>query len=58
MGADARAEQAFVLDLESNPHPRMLAGVTVLMLAVACVASFLPARRASGVDPIVVLRED
>ena len=38
--------------------PRILAAVTVVMLAVAFVAAFLPARRASAVDPIVVLRQE
>jgi ABC-type lipoprotein release transport system permease subunit len=38
--------------------PRILAAVTVVMLAVACLAAFLPARRASAVDPIVVLRQE
>jgi predicted permease len=55
--AAGRLTRSLVVDV-SPTDPRMLAGVTVLMLAVACVAAFLPARRASGVDPIVVLRED
>jgi putative ABC transport system permease protein len=37
--------------------PRILAAVVVIMLAVACAAAWLPARRASVVDPIVVLRD-
>jgi ABC-type lipoprotein release transport system permease subunit len=28
-----------------------------VMLAVSCVAAWLPARRASAVDPIIVLRD-
>lgn len=36
--------------------PRILAGVSVVLLAVACAASVLPARRASRVDPVSTLR--
>jgi ABC-type antimicrobial peptide transport system permease subunit len=37
--------------------PRVLITGAALMLAVACVAAWLPARRASAVDPIIVLRD-
>lgn len=36
----------------------VLAGVSLLMAAIAAGAAFLPARRASAVDPINVLRND
>ena len=42
----------------SASDPRVLAGVAAVMLAVAGLASFLPARRASAVDPLAVLRQE
>ena len=38
--------------------PGVLALVSGLLLAIACVASYLPARRGARVDPMVALRED
>jgi len=37
--------------------PVVLAGVAVLLFAVAMLASFLPARRAAEGDPMLELRE-
>jgi ABC-type lipoprotein release transport system permease subunit len=34
-----------------------LGGAIVLLVAIAAVASFLPARRASHIDPAEMLRE-
>jgi putative ABC transport system permease protein len=52
-----RLARSLVLDV--NPSdPRILAGVSIVMVIVACMAAFLPARRASAVDPIVVLRQE
>jgi len=55
--AAGRLTRSLVVDV-SPTDPRTLAAVTFVMLAVACAAAFLPARRASGVDPIVVLRQE
>jgi predicted permease len=38
--------------------PLVFAGMSVAMLAVGMLASYVPARRASGVDPIEALRGD
>ena len=55
--AAGRLTRSLVVDA-SPSDPRILAIVAVVMLAVACLAAFLPARRASAVDPIVVLRHE
>jgi len=38
--------------------PPVLMGVSVIILGIAAVASWLPARRAAGVDPAVALRHE
>jgi predicted permease len=43
---------------ESARDPLVYSGVVLVMLAVAAVASFIPARRASRVDPNVALRAE
>jgi ABC-type lipoprotein release transport system permease subunit len=37
--------------------PVVLVTITFALLAIALCASFLPARRASRIDPVIMLRE-
>ena len=42
----------------SPTDPATYVGVTVLLLAIGLLATYLPARRAAGVDPMEALRAD
>ncbi len=43
---------------ESSRDPLILGGVTALLMAVAALACFVPARRAASIDPMEAVRHD
>lgn len=52
-----RALEGLLFDVRPIDPP-VLAAVSVLMVGVALLASYIPARRASAVDPMVSLRSE
>jgi len=54
-GAHVMATQLYGV---SERDPLTYAGISALLVAVAVLASWLPARRATRVDPAVVLRAE
>jgi predicted permease len=55
--AAARLLQGVLVDAAAW-DPRLLAVAGIVMIVVAAIAAFFPARRASTIDPVVVLRND
>jgi putative ABC transport system permease protein len=53
--AVARLLSGFLFDVRSS-DPATYAGVAIVLLAAAAVACYVPARRATRVDPLIALR--
>jgi putative ABC transport system permease protein len=49
--------QSFLIDLPANDSVTFV-GVSVLLIAIALVASYVPARRATRINPIATLRAE
>jgi ABC-type antimicrobial peptide transport system permease subunit len=52
----SRTLQSLLFDLSAT-HPVTFVAVPACLMAVALFASWLPARRATGVDPLAALRD-
>ena len=52
-----RVVESFLVGVESTDLVTFV-GIPLVLLGVALVASYVPARRAAGVDPVVALGED
>lgn len=55
--ATSRWLSTFVVGVDPR-DPLMLGGAAVVLAAVAVIAAYVPARRASRIDPLVALRSD
>jgi putative ABC transport system permease protein len=55
--ASGRLLQEFLYQVQPG-DPQVIAVIALLLIVVGLLASWLPARRAAGIDPSVALRDD
>jgi putative ABC transport system permease protein len=55
--ASSRLLETMLFQVQPN-DPVVLIGISCLLLGAAVAASWVPARRAAGIDPLVVLRQE
>ncbi len=58
LGILATRVLSFIVYQATPKDPLVLGGVTMTMLLLGMVASWIPARRALAVDPLVLLRDE
>jgi putative ABC transport system permease protein len=59
MGAALISRSMTTLLFNVRPtDPAVFAAVSFVLIAVTLLASYLPARRASGIDPLIALRDE
>ncbi|HZR58983.1 MAG TPA: ABC transporter permease [Terriglobales bacterium] len=58
LGILASPVLAFIVDQATPRDPLILAGVVLAMLLLGLLATWIPARRALSVDPMILLREE
>ena len=58
LGVLATRVLSFIVYQATPKDPLVLGGVTLTMLLLGMVASWIPARRALAVDPLVLLRDE
>ncbi len=55
--ATSKLVQSFLFDMKSN-DPQALSGATAILVAAAILAAYVPARKASRIDPMLALRHE
>jgi ABC-type antimicrobial peptide transport system permease subunit len=58
LGILATSVLAFIVDQATPRDPLVLAGVVLAMALLGLLATWIPARRALSVDPMILLREE
>ena len=58
LGILATRVLAYIVYQATPRDPLVLAGVVLVMLLLGLLATWIPAQRALGVDPLILLREE